>query len=138
MVDVETVRARLRILDRNFRRLVPYLDMPLHDFLASEDAQDIVEHNLRLAVQACIDIAAHVLADGGFRVPNTYKELFSEMARAGWVQGDLASRLGGAAGFRNVLVHEYAALDLGKVYDHLQHLDDLRAFAAAVLTRLDA
>ena len=41
------------------------------------------------------------------------------------------------AGFRNVLVHGYTAVDPAVVRDVLEHhLDDLEAFRAAILARL--
>lgn len=50
----------------------------------------------------------------------------------GLLPGDLATRLSAAAGFRNLLVHEYARIDDGRVHIFLtEGLDDLQAFAAA-------
>jgi uncharacterized protein YutE (UPF0331/DUF86 family) len=37
-----------------------------------------------------------------------------------------------AAGFRNILVHEYAVVDFALVYEKLGQLDDLAAFSAAL------
>lgn len=43
---------------------------------------------------------------------------------------DFARKLALAAGFRNLLVHMYADIDLGKLYSHLQNdIDDLELFA---------
>jgi predicted nucleotidyltransferase len=48
------------------------------------------------------------------------------------------SQLRSLAGFRNVLVHDYADLDLGKVADGLKRLDDFDAFVADVELWLEA
>lgn len=46
---------------------------------------------------------------------------------------DLAERLEGMGGFRNILVHDYLDIDRHIVYQTLQdNLDDIRDFAAAV------
>jgi len=42
------------------------------------------------------------------------------------------SRLKGLAGFRNVLVHEYAEIDLRRVHAGLERLGDFDAFVADV------
>ena len=42
------------------------------------------------------------------------------------------TRLEGLAGFRNVLVHEYAAVDLRRVHAGFDRLDDCDAFVADV------
>ena len=48
------------------------------------------------------------------------------------VEPALGERLLKVAGFRNVLVHEYAAVDYALVHEKLGQLDDLAAFAAAL------
>ena len=47
-----------------------------------------------------------------------------------WLPDATAARLEGLAGFRNVLVHEYAAVDLRRVHAGLDRLDDFDAFIA--------
>ena len=44
----------------------------------------------------------------------------------------IGERLAKISGFRNVLVHEYGAVDYDLVHEKLQNLDDLLAFAAAL------
>lgn len=48
------------------------------------------------------------------------------------VSAGVAERLTGLAGFRNVLVHDYARLDLRRVHAGLERLGDLEAFVADV------
>jgi uncharacterized protein YutE (UPF0331/DUF86 family) len=49
----------------------------------------------------------------------------------------LAARLADAAGMRNVLVHGYLDIDDEAVWGALEHLDDLREFAAFARGQLD-
>lgn len=59
------------------------------------------------------------------------------MARHRWIEPALASKLEDMAGFRNVVVHGYADVDLNVVEDVVKnHLDDLLAFARAIRTRV--
>lgn len=54
------------------------------------------------------------------------------------IEDDLAARLVRVAGFRNVLVHAYADLDLALVHDAALHGPaDLTAFLAALRDHLD-
>lgn len=46
------------------------------------------------------------------------------------LEPDLAERLAEAVGMRNILVHGYLEVDDEAVWDALERLDDLRAFAA--------
>lgn len=95
--------------------------------------QRFVEHTLQIAIQAALDVASHVVSDERLGEPETNRELFALLARAGTIPADLSSSLQDMAGFRNVLVHGYQEVDLGVVEDVLRnHLDDLLAFAAAI------
>ena len=50
----------------------------------------------------------------------------------------MGERIASMAGFRNILVHGYVALNLVLVVGALRQLDDFTAFALAVATFLDA
>jgi uncharacterized protein YutE (UPF0331/DUF86 family) len=89
------------------------------------------EHALQIAIQICIDVGIHIAGERALRPPEDYRGVFASLAEAGVLGKDLAARLGDAAGLRNLLVHEYAEVDHGKLWDALDELDDLRAFAAA-------
>ena len=94
-------------------------------------------HTLQLAAQAALDVASHIVSDDRIGEPRTNRELFHLLARHGWIDANLAGKLEDMAGFRNVLVHGYADLDLDLVADVVRHrLDDLLAFAAAIRERL--
>jgi uncharacterized protein YutE (UPF0331/DUF86 family) len=96
-----------------------------------------VEHTLQIAVQAVIDVATHIVADGRLGEPRTNRELFDLLKRYGWISTDLALSLQEMAGFRNILVHGYDAVDLGIVKQILSHhLDDLLGFVSAIRAKL--
>lgn len=50
------------------------------------------------------------------------------LARGHILPESFAEQLSKIAGFRNVLIHEYLAIDPIKVYEALQKLDDMEAF----------
>ena len=45
-------------------------------FEADRTAREVVVLNLFIAIQACLDLAAHWLADEGWDVPQRYGEIF--------------------------------------------------------------
>jgi uncharacterized protein YutE (UPF0331/DUF86 family) len=96
-----------------------------------------VEHTLQLAIQAALDVASHIVSDEALGEPATNRELFDLLARAGWIESPLASRLSAMAGFRNILVHGYDTVDLAIVEDIVRHrLEDLLQLVAVVTRRL--
>lgn len=97
-----------------------------------------VEHSLQLAIQAALDAASHVLTDERLGEPATNRELFTLLAGPGWIPDDLRVELERMTGFRNVLVHGYAEVDLDIVRDVVEHrLGDLERFASCLRQRLD-
>lgn len=95
--------------------------------------QRFVEHTLQLAVQAALDAASHIVSGARLGEPSTNRELFEILARHDWLTTELATRLRAMAGFRNILVHGYADVNLAVVRDVLEHhLVDLDDFVAAI------
>jgi uncharacterized protein YutE (UPF0331/DUF86 family) len=89
-----------------------------------------VEHTLQLAIQACLDAASHVVSDDRLGEPQTNQELFRLLEQAGRISQEVSQKMRAAAGFRNVLVHGYAEVDIRVTRDVLEnHLDDLLQFA---------
>ena len=98
--------------------------------------QRFIEHTLQIAIQSALDVASHIVSDDRLGEPETNRELFDLLVKAGALSPSLASTLRDMAGFRNVIVHGYQDVDLGVVEDVLRnHLDDLLAFVAAVRQR---
>jgi uncharacterized protein YutE (UPF0331/DUF86 family) len=78
-----------------------------------------------------------LIADAGLEAPETYRDAFAILARHSVVDAALAKRLQSWAGFRNVLVHAYLAIDHGMSWDAIaSDLSDLREFAAIAALRL--
>lgn len=96
-----------------------------------------VEHTLQVCIQAVQDVASHIVSDERLGEPNTNVEMFGLLERAGWLDATLASTLQSAVGFRNVMVHGYARVDLDVVRDVLaNHLEDIAQFVGLVRARL--
>lgn len=135
MTDPDLVRKKLALVETYVRELETLArpDRLEHDVRERR----FVEHTLQIAIQACQDVASHVVSDERLGEPATNQELFDRLARAGWIDDALAARMRRAVGLRNVLVHGYAAVDPAVLRDVLErHLGDLLAFAAAIERRL--
>jgi uncharacterized protein YutE (UPF0331/DUF86 family) len=132
LVDPERVLDRLDRLDRMLSVLEDVRGAGKDAYLADLDLRLKAERALQLAVQICIDIGAHLIAELGLEQPHDYRGVFAALTRADLVDGDLAERLGRAAGQRNLLVHGYADIDDAQIWASLAHLDYLRDYAAAV------
>jgi uncharacterized protein YutE (UPF0331/DUF86 family) len=135
MTDPELVAKKLAFIETCVRDLQT-LARPerISDDLREER---FVEHTLQLAIQAALDIGSHIVSDERLGEPETSRDVFRLLGRAGGVPPDLLSRLEQMAGFRNVIVHLYQEVDLGLVRDVVEnHLGDLLEFVAAIRRKL--
>ncbi|HEY52224.1 MAG TPA: DUF86 domain-containing protein [Caldilineae bacterium] len=123
--------AKAAIIERCLRRVdAEYQDDPerLEDFTY----QDAIVLNLQRACQAAIDMAMHVVARDHLGAPASSAEAFDLLAKAGRIDAELAKRMRGMVGFRNIAVHEYQKLDLAILQAVIEHGgDDFVAFCAA-------
>jgi uncharacterized protein YutE (UPF0331/DUF86 family) len=89
--------------------------------------------NLQMAIQNCVDIAAHIVGEKGFGVPGSTNELFYLLEENGYLQPEITEKRTRAVGFRNLMVHEYAKIDIEQVYVSVhEHLDDLNDYLVSV------
>ncbi len=90
---------------------------------------------LFLAIQECIDLAAHWVADEGWGEPDDAGAAFDVLADRGIIDRETATALPGATGLRNRIAHGYAMLDYRRVHSEAQTgIPALRCFLLA-LTR---
>jgi uncharacterized protein YutE (UPF0331/DUF86 family) len=103
--------------------------------LLEEEPQDPYRRRyaVQAAAQASIDVANHVIASEGWRVPRDYGDAFTVLAEHGVIDADLAARFRGLAGLRNLLVHMYDEIDDERVARQVREgLGDFSALAGAV------
>jgi uncharacterized protein YutE (UPF0331/DUF86 family) len=98
--------------------------------------RDLSLHNdvlfsLLVVCQAVIDIAGELAGRRGIRFQD-YTEAVRALRRIEGMPPDVAARLETLPGFRNVLIHEYVALDYDRVLEALAELDGVERFAAIV------
>lgn len=106
--------------------------------LADVDSQDIIALNLQRAVQLCVDIASHIVADLNVRPPMTMAESFDCLHQAGILSPGLLNRMKKSVGFRNIAVHDYFAIDWNIVHALCTtHLDDFRHFAQEIMAWME-
>jgi uncharacterized protein YutE (UPF0331/DUF86 family) len=133
MVD-ETVQAAktAAVLDA-VRRIREVLPPSSDEFREDRAAREIVTLNLFVAIQECVDLASHWLADAGLSVPPTYREVFLALADRGTIERSLAERLAAATGLRNLIAHQYGLIDPARLHDAASNrLDDLVDFCRAL------
>ncbi len=116
MVDSALVATRIAAVRDAAARVRSILPPSEDAFAADRTAREVVTLNLFIAIQGCLDLAAHWLADAGWNVPGTYADVFGALAEHDVIPRALGVRLASAAAFRNLVAHQYSALDWGRVH----------------------
>ena len=88
---------------------------PAEEFVADVKTRDLASFYIFLAIQECIDLAAHWIADAGWSVPDDSATLFDVLADREVIEPNLAASLRGAVGLRNRIAHGYATVDHARV-----------------------
>lgn len=97
-----------------------------------------MERTLHLAVEACLDIGQHIIAQEGYRTPRSNREVFEVLREEGIVSAELLTRLTAMAGFRNLIVRDYAHIDDAAVFGIFKNrLGDFNTFARAVVAWME-
>lgn len=137
MVDKDIVLAKSSAVKKHIKRIK---DLPFKDFQEfqnNSDYQDILLFNIQLAVQNCIDIAAHVISDENMGIPGSTNEMFYLLEEDGYLTRDITEKMVKAVGFRNLIVHEYVNLKLERVYEiSKKDIHDLETFIKQILSKI--
>lgn len=133
MMDV--ILNKKESIERCVRQIRLYYAMPSElSFEKDHLKQDAIAANLQRAAEQAIDLANHVIRKGKLGLPKESKESFEILAGAGVIPQEIADRLKGMVGFRNIMVHQYQEMDIKIMVDVIEHrLDDLVVFTTHVM-----
>ena len=134
MVDRTVLATKVAAIRDAVDRIRSTIPPDADTFVADRTAREVVILNLFVALQECVALAAHWLADSGLDVPASYREVFRALGERGHLNRGLADRLGAASGLRNLVAHRYGVLDWKRIHAVASgELDDLLAFCDALV-----
>ena len=131
------IAEKLESLRRCVQRVSEKCPPDVHTLACDCDLQDILTRNLSRAVQLCVDIGTHLIANLETPPPDTMGQTFDVLSDAGIIKEALAIRLKKAVGFRNVVIHNYESIDWAIVHAIARnHLEDFTDFGKIIASRL--
>ena len=126
MIDHSILARQVAAVRDAADRIREVLPAQREAFVADRSAREIVTLNLFVALQECLSLATHWLADAGWEVPATYADVFRVLAERNVLDHILAARMAAVAGLRNLIAHRYGALDWVRIHDVASnHIEDL-------------
>jgi uncharacterized protein YutE (UPF0331/DUF86 family) len=137
LVDKDIVLAKAGSVKRHLSRIVEKRNIDLETFKKDIDCQESILFNLQMAIQSCIDLAAHIISEEGLGVPGSTSEMFYTLEENGYLAADITEKMVKAVSFRNLLVHEYGKIELDQVFEVAQKdIQDLNEYLKAIFLKL--
>lgn len=104
----EVVKKKLESISNYLKDLLPYKKIKYDEFMQKHYE---IERILELLVMTAGDIVFHLISDKGEPAPSSYKAAFLRAGELRIISKKLSKSLALSAGLRNILVHEYEAID---------------------------
>ena len=139
MVDEALIFRKLSELDEYFKQIKEYEKTTVAQYSNDWKTQRIIERTLQMMIESCVDIATHIIADKGYRVPKSYSDTFKVFHEENIVSLRLFNALGKMAKFRNIVVHHYDKVDAEIVVGILKKdLNDFMSYKEAIINFIKA
>jgi len=119
----------------HLERLLAKHTIDEHALATDRSLRNDVLFSMLMACQAVIDVAGEIASRRGLRFQD-YTEAVRALAKVPRFSQELVSSLEPLPGFRNVLIHEYVALDDGVVVEALGRLQSLQEFISCAAGEL--
>ena len=137
MVDETLILRKLSELDEYNKQIMEYEKITVAQYSDDWKISRIIERTLQMMIETCVDIASHIIADKGYRVPKSYSDTFKVLHEEKIVNSKLFNSLEKMAKFRNIVVHHYDKVDAKIVVGILKKdLQDFMGYRDAIISFL--
>lgn len=134
MVNKILIERILGDIKHNLKDLKDASDITWEVYKKDKRARRFVERTLHIIIEACIDIAQHIISDEGLREPSSYRETFVVLAENNILKEDDLSKFEKIASFRNLIVHYYEKIDDSIVFGVFKNnLSDFEIFIERII-----
>ncbi len=139
LVDKILLGRKLALMDTYLGQIREFSKISANEYEKNWKTQRIVERTLQMLIEECVDIANHIIADEGLRLPVGYADTFQVLMENKIIDKKLYGTMEKMAKFRNVVIHQYEKIDPGIVVGILhRNLTDFERYKKAILRYLSA
>jgi uncharacterized protein YutE (UPF0331/DUF86 family) len=134
----DTLLNKVSTIQRCVARIREEYDEDPATFPIDFTRQDAAVLNVLRACEACIDIGQIIVRRHRLGIPQSSRDVFRLLGKAGLITPELASGLQRMVGFRNIAVHDYTTMEIPILIQVIEkHLDDFLDFSKAALRQSD-
>jgi len=139
LVDKLLIGRKLAQIDTYLKQIGDFSRISLNRYKIDWKTQRIVERTLHILIEACVDIANHIISDQEMRLPTGYADTFKVLMENKVIGKNLCGTLEKMARFRNVVVHQYETIDPTIVVSILyRNLQDFVRYKKAIIKYLSS
>ena len=135
-INHKRIAEKLKFIRANLKKLKELAELEKKNFLSDYKNYDAAKYNLQAAVEAMLDIAAHIISREGYTGPNTSADSFRILAAEGIIKEDLLLKFVKMTKFRNRIVHLYDQIDEEYIYQIINNnLEDIESYVDLIVNR---
>jgi uncharacterized protein YutE (UPF0331/DUF86 family)/predicted nucleotidyltransferase len=135
-INHKRIAEKLKFIRANLKKLKELSELEKHKFLSDYRNYDTAKYNLQAAVEAMLDIAAHIISREGYTSPDTSADSFRILADEGIITEDMLLKFVKMTKFRNGIVHLYDQIDEEYIYQIINNnLEDIESFVDLIVNR---
>jgi len=136
-LNVASTKTRLQKLELYIGELKKQQALGIEQFERDFTVQLAVERAFQAAIECCVDTGNHLVSVYGLGRPEEQRDIFSILAKAGYLEDEYARQMAEMVSFRNRIVRIYWAIDVRRLYRYLQEdvslLERFRMFTLQIL-----
>ncbi|MHA1292081.1 MAG: type VII toxin-antitoxin system HepT family RNase toxin, partial [Promethearchaeota archaeon] len=135
-IDRDIILSRFKKMDELIQNLREIKKKSKDEFLSNYLLYLSAQRALETCINICIDIGNHILSLNKSGKPETYSEIFIELAKLNLINKRLKEKLLKMVKFRNLLGHLYMEINNEKIYEILQeNLEDFNLFKKQIYSK---
>lgn len=128
-IDETLILAKISRLKQYLNYLKELRKSSIEEFMGDFRVSGSTERYLQVAIESVIDIGNEIISSLQLKRPERYRDIPYILSEAEIIPENLAEAIASMIGFRNLLVHDYASINLTMVYEFLQtKLQDFEEF----------
>lgn len=138
MTRLELVIAKAARVRARLERIRSVLAAGREAVVADEGRVEQIAFNVLLAIQECVDLASHVVADERWGAPATLAEVFDILERHAVLSAPISAAMRRGTKLRNLIAHGYGGIDPAKLHESaVAGLGEIEEFLVEVLRWAD-
>ena len=125
-----------KLLDKTkeyFKHLQELKQCDKKEFLEDWKIYELVDRELYLAIESCINIGEVLISGYDWRRPENYKDVMKILVEKKVLDSEFGKQMMEMVRFRNKLAHDYLYLNQELIYEYLQNnLGDFKKFMICI------